>query len=71
MSWPPATFAGKNFRLYQATKDDVIPAGATARDFDNRFAAVASIDLIECSGEHVADDCYRGDDVVTWLDSLK
>jgi hypothetical protein len=70
MSWPPDLFAGRNFRLYQADADDVIPSGATARDFAYRFGSVAKVEVIPCAGGHVADDCYDGAGVQKWLAGL-
>jgi predicted alpha/beta hydrolase family esterase len=67
MSWPPQAFAGRSFQLFASDTDNVVPPGATAQDFANRFGTVASISVIACQGGHVASDCYRGNDVEQWL----
>ena len=70
LSWPPNTFVGRNFRLYQAAQDVTIPRAATATDFANRFASVATVDVVECRGAHVDPSCYQGDDVEKWFAGL-
>jgi hypothetical protein len=71
LSWPPATLADRSFRLYVASEDKVIPANAGAKAFAAHFGSVAKIELINCVGDHVAADCYRGDDVKQWFASFK
>jgi hypothetical protein len=70
LSWPQDAFAGRALRLYSASEDDVVPPGATARDFAKRFGAVATIEIVDCAGAHVADDCYQGDDVREWMSRI-
>jgi hypothetical protein len=70
MSWSPELFAGRALRLYEAAEDDVIPPGATAQDFADRFGSAARIEVIRCGGGHVADDCYEGNDVMNWMARL-
>lgn len=67
MSWPKDVFANRVFRLYLPNDDQVIPEGATGRDFAARFDPPAIVELIECSGGHVASDCYRGSDTQEWM----
>jgi hypothetical protein len=70
LAWPAAAFANRNFELYASADDHVVPADASAREFANRFGAVADVRVTSCSGGHVAGDCFRGDDVVAWMTSL-
>lgn len=67
LSWPTDTFAGDAFRLYQAKRDRVLPKGATAADFAARFGGVATVDIVECAGDHVDRSCYQGSDAKQWL----
>jgi pimeloyl-ACP methyl ester carboxylesterase len=71
MTWPPSAFAGRAFRLYLPKNDTVIPPGATGKDFAAHFGSVATIDIVECEGGHVASPCYQGDDVEKWLGALR
>jgi alpha-beta hydrolase superfamily lysophospholipase len=70
MSWSPDVFAGRAIRLYEADEDSVIPGGATARDFADRFGAVATVEVVRCDGGHVDGDCYDGADVERWMAGL-
>jgi pimeloyl-ACP methyl ester carboxylesterase len=70
MTWPPSAFANRAFRLYLPSADTVIPAGATGRDFAARFGSVATVEIVECEGGHVAAACYQGADVEKWLTAL-
>ena len=70
MTWPPSAFANRAFRLYLPKADTVIPAGATGKDFAAQFGSVATIDIVECEGGHVASPCYQGDDVEKWIGTL-
>jgi hypothetical protein len=70
LALPAATFANRAFELYASPDDQVIPADASAQAFANRFGAVANVRVTPCAGGHVAGDCFRGDDVVTWMNSL-
>jgi pimeloyl-ACP methyl ester carboxylesterase len=70
LGWAPITFSGRQFRLYAARGDKVIPPDASARAFYNRFASVAKVAFVNCGGGHVAADCYRGDEVVKWMSGL-
>ncbi|SHT78189.1 Alpha/beta hydrolase family [Mycobacteroides abscessus subsp. abscessus] len=69
LEWPVDAFAGREFRLYAGTKDDVIPADASARAFADRFRSVAHIEIIDCAGGHVAIACYQGGAVVDWMNA--
>jgi hypothetical protein len=69
LEWQVGTFANRTFELYASAGDHVVPADANARQFAKRFGAVADVHLTPCTGGHVAGDCFRGDDVVKWLDS--
>jgi hypothetical protein len=66
---PADAFANRTFLLYASADDHVVPADASAREFANRFGAVADVRVTPCSGGHVAGDCFRGDDVVAWMTS--
>jgi pimeloyl-ACP methyl ester carboxylesterase len=70
MAWPPEMFEGRAIRLYAADTEDVIPAGATARDFAERVGAQAHIDVVGCVGGHVAAACYDGAGVLNWIENL-
>jgi hypothetical protein len=70
LSWPLAAFAGRILRLYVASEDHVVPQGATAQDFAKRFGSVATIEIVDCAGAHVAADCYEGNDVREWMSRL-
>jgi pimeloyl-ACP methyl ester carboxylesterase len=70
MTWPPNAFANREFRLYLPMDDTVIPAGGSGKDFAARFGSVATVELVECQGGHVAAACYQGDDVVKWITAL-
>lgn len=70
LSWPPETFADRNFRLYSSKDDHTIPPEASAHAFADRFGSVAKIELVECTGGHVSAACYQGTDVEKWFDSL-
>jgi pimeloyl-ACP methyl ester carboxylesterase len=70
LGWGPARFSGRQFRLYVPLGDKVIPRDASAKAFAKRFGSVAKVDVVNCNGDHVAVDCYRGDDVVRWMLSL-
>jgi predicted alpha/beta hydrolase family esterase len=70
LAWPAATFANRTFELYVSPNDHVVPADASAQVFANRFGAVANVRVSPCTGGHVATDCFRGGDVVKWMDSL-
>jgi hypothetical protein len=70
LGWEPIAFSGRNFRLYVPDSDKVIPEDASAKAFADRFGSVAKVDIIGCNGDHVAADCYRGDDVVNWMAKL-
>lgn len=67
MSWPPEALAGDRIRLYVGDQDDVIPPGATGTDFAQRFGPTADIEVVPCRGGHVADTCFDGPDLVSWL----
>jgi pimeloyl-ACP methyl ester carboxylesterase len=67
MSWPVDKLAGDRFRLLTGLKDDVIPPGATAEDFLERYRGTADIELSQCEGGHVADGCFDADGIVAWL----
>jgi len=71
MTWPPSAFANRAFRLYLPKDDTVIPAGATGKDFAAQFGSVATIEIVECEGGHVASPCYQGDDVEKWVGALR
>jgi pimeloyl-ACP methyl ester carboxylesterase len=71
LSWPPDAFAGRSFRLYTSPDDKVIPPSASAAAFANRFGSVATVDVVECAGGHVASACYQGSDVAAWFASLR
>jgi hypothetical protein len=70
LGWPPERFAGRAFALYASDTDHVVPADASAREFARRFGSVARVDVSSCTGGHVAGDCFRGDDVVAWMNSM-
>lgn len=70
LSWPPSAFAGRTFRLYVSGGDNVIPPGARASNFAQRFGPVASVHIIGCPGTHAGDNCFDGDGVVHWLADL-
>jgi pimeloyl-ACP methyl ester carboxylesterase len=70
MSWPPQKLADRAMRLYVAPDDKVLPPGTTGRDFADRFRSVAEIEVVDCTGGHVAVACYQGDDVQKWMASL-
>jgi len=70
LGWEPITFSGRQFKLYVPLGDKVIPPDASAKAFDKRFGSVAKVVLVNCEGDHVAVDCYQGDDVVKWMSSL-
>lgn len=70
LSWPPEAFAGRNFRLYSAPDDKVIPPQASAHAFADRFGGVARVELVGCTGGHVAASCYQGADVDKWFAGL-
>jgi alpha-beta hydrolase superfamily lysophospholipase len=70
MQWPPDTFAGRAFQLYQADQDKIIPYGARARDFARRFGGSADVSVIPCSGPHVSPKCYDAAGVGHWVASL-
>ena len=70
VTWPPQSFAGRDFRLYSSSTDETVPDIAGARAFADRFGEVAHIEVLDCAGGHVAPDCYRGGDVTGWMKSL-
>ena len=70
MSWSPKAFEHRVFRFYLPDKDTVIPAGATGRDFATRFGSAAKVEVVDCSGGHVASSCYQGSDVEKWMSAL-
>ncbi|PXW99124.1 alpha/beta hydrolase [Mycolicibacterium moriokaense] len=70
LSWPPEAFAGRSFRLYASPDDKIIPPSASATAFANRLGSVATVEVVECAGGHVASACYQGSDVATWFAGL-
>jgi hypothetical protein len=70
MEWDPKSLEHRAFLLYQADHDEVIPTGATARDFATRFGAVADVRIARCAGGHVAADCYDSAGVTSWVAGL-
>jgi hypothetical protein len=70
LSWPPKAFAGRNFDLYYSDTDRVVPPQASAYAFKESFGAIAKIRVNNCEGGHVAPDCYRGGEVLKWMESL-
>jgi hypothetical protein len=70
LSWQPEVFAGQNFDLFYSDTDAVVPPEASAYAFRDRFGSVANVRVTDCTGGHVAGDCFRGDDVATWMASL-
>lgn len=70
LSWPPDVFAGRSFRLYTSPDDRVIPADASAHAFANLFGSVATVEVVDCAGGHVASSCYQGSDVEQWMTGL-
>jgi pimeloyl-ACP methyl ester carboxylesterase len=71
LSWPADAFAGRSLLLYAAPGDKVIPVNASAIAFARRFRSVATVDVVQCAGGHVASDCYRGSDVAAWFASIR
>lgn len=71
LAWPPEVFANRTFRLYTSPDDQVIPAAASARAFADRFGSVATVELIDCVGGHVAAACYDGPGVLAWMATLR
>lgn len=67
MTWPPSAFANRAFRLYLPRDDTVVPPGGIGKDFAARFGTVATVEIVDCQGGHVASACYQGDDVETWI----
>jgi pimeloyl-ACP methyl ester carboxylesterase len=70
LSFPPEAFAGRTFLLYTSREGDVIPPGATANGFVARFSSVATIEMHDCEGGHVAGGCFDGTQVKDWMTSL-
>lgn len=70
MTWPADTFAHRDFRFYIPDHDQVIPAGATGKDFATHFGADATVQIVDCSGGHVDSSCYQGADVAQWMAAL-
>jgi pimeloyl-ACP methyl ester carboxylesterase len=71
LSWPVDAFVGRSLLLYVSPGDKVIPVNASAIAFAKRFRSVASVDVVQCAGGHVASDCYRGSDVAAWFTSIR
>lgn len=70
MSWPPGTFAHHTFRFYLPGNDNVVPEGATGKDFAARFGERAKVEIVDCSGGHVDSSCYQGTDLEKWMSDL-
>ena len=70
MTWPVDAFAHRDFRFYIPDHDRVIPAGATGKDFANRFGGDSTVAIVDCSGGHVDSSCYQGADVAKWMSGL-
>jgi hypothetical protein len=70
LAWAPEVFAGRRFRLHAGTDDKVIPPAASAQAFDDKFGTVADIQVMPCTGGHVAVGCYPAEHDEKWISSL-
>jgi predicted alpha/beta hydrolase family esterase len=70
MEWNPESLSHRNFLLFQADDDTVIPAGATAGDFASRFGSTTTVEVVRCGGGHVDPDCYQPSTLQRWVTGL-
>ena len=71
MNLPPDALAGMKIRLYVSDDDEVVPANANARAFQQRFGGAADVSVVGCTGRHGDPSCVQGDDVLKWFSSLE
>jgi pimeloyl-ACP methyl ester carboxylesterase len=71
MRLPANDFRGKHMRFYVTPTDSLVPSDANALAFQARFAPVADISIVPCTGPHLDPSCIRGDDIVRWFSHLE
>ena len=66
---PPRTLAGKRMRFYASDRDPLVPTARNTDAFRNRFASVADISVVPCTGGHLDPSCVQPEDILKWFNA--
>ncbi len=63
----PDLLAGKRMRFYASDGDTLVQTAHNADAFRDRFASVADISVVPCSGGHLDPSCVQPEDIAKWF----